>query len=108
MSIAWHKILAAIDTCDRVIHARDSTIDVEIISIETRHEDLMRLRSNWRGIWKEAKEVALPLMMKIEFCHGRRHVDRKSQRMHDDTSTTEANMAEMIDTDDSPEEAYFI
>ena len=34
-------------------------------------------------------------------------VDWKRQRMHDDTSKTEANMAEMNDTDDSPEEAYF-
>ena len=34
-------------------------------------------------------------------------IDRKRQRMHDDTSTTEANMAEMNDTGDSPEEAYF-
>ena len=27
--------------------------------------------------------------------------------MHDDTSTTEGNMAEINDTDYSPEEAYF-
>ena len=45
--------------------------------------------------------------MEIKFCHGRRHVDRKGQWMHDDTSTSEANMVEMDDMDDSPEEAYF-
>ena len=27
--------------------------------------------------------------------------------MHDNTSTTEANISEMSDTDDSPEESYF-
>ena len=46
------------------------------------------------------------LQMKIKFCHGRRHVDRKRQRMHDDISTIEANMAEMNDTDDSTEKIY--
>ena len=76
-------------------------------NIETLLEDLMKLRSNWKGIWNEAKEVALNLKLEIKFCHGRRHVDRNRKRMHDDTSTTEANMAEMNDTDDSPEEAYF-
>ena len=70
--------------------------------IETLLEDLMKLRSNWKGIWNEAKEVALNLKMKIKFCHGRRHVDRKRQRMLDDTSTTEVNMADMNDTDDFP------
>ena len=46
-------------------------------------------------------------MIEIKFSHGRRHVDRKRQRMLDDTSTTETNMAEMVDRFDSPEEAYF-
>ena len=69
-------------------------------------EDLMTRRSNWKGIWNIAKDIALNLKMEIKFCHGCRHADRKRQRMHDDTSTTEANMAEMNDTDDYPEEAY--
>ena len=73
--------------------------------IETILEDLMKLRSNWNGNWNEAKEVALNLMMEIKSSHGSSHVDRTRKWMHSDTSTTEANMAEVNDTDDFPEEA---
>ena len=44
------------------------------------------------------------IKMEVIFRYGRRHVDRKRERMHGDTSTTEANKTEMKDTDDSPEE----
>ena len=93
MSAVWHKILAAIDICNKLIQARDSTLDVELSSIETLLEDLMKLQSNWKGMWNKAKEVSLNLEMKIKFCHERRHVHRKRQRMLDDKSTTESNMA---------------
>ena len=82
---------------NKVIKARDDILDVEVSNIETHLDDLIMLRSNWKGIWNEAKEVTLNLKMEIKFCNRRRHVDRKRQRMHDDTSTTEANMAEMND-----------
>ena len=107
MSAVWYKILAAIDICNKVIQARDATLDVEVSNIETLLEDMVKLRSNWKRIWNEAKEVALNLKMDIKFSHGRGHVSRKRTRMHDGTSTPEANMAEMNDTDDSQEEAYF-
>ena len=107
MSAVWYKILATMDICNKVIQARDVTLDVEVSDVESLLENLMKLRSNWKGTWNVAKEIALSLKMEIKFCHGRRHVDRKRQRMHDDTSTTDANMAEMNDTDDYPEEAYF-
>ena len=68
----WYKILAA--------------IDVEVSNIETLLEDLVKLRSNWKGTWNEAKEVALNLKMEIKFCHGRGHVARKRTRVHDDTN----------------------
>ena len=58
----------------------------------------MNLRSNWKGIWNEAKEVAINLMMEIKYCQGRRRVEGKRQRIHYATSTTEASMAEMNDT----------
>ena len=96
----------AIDICKKVIKARDAILNVEVSSIEALLEDLMKLRSNWKGFWNETKDVALNLKMEIKFCHGRRHVDRMRQRMHGDTSTTEANMAEMDDKDDATEEAY--
>ena len=70
MSAAWHKILAAIGICNKVIQVRDATLDVEVSNIETLLEDLMMLRSKWKGIWNEAKEVALNVKMKIKSCHG--------------------------------------
>ena len=106
LSTVWCKILSAIDICINVIQARDAIMDVEVSIIETLLEDLMKLQSDWKGIWNEAKEATLNLKMENKFCHEHRHVDRKRQKMHDDTSTSEANMAEMNDTDDSPEEAY--
>ena len=51
----------------------------------------------------EGKEVALNLKMEIKFCH----VYLKRQRKHDDTSTTNSNMAEMNEAGHSTEEAYF-
>ena len=69
MSAFWYKRLAAIDICNKVIQARDATLGVDVSNIETLLEHLIKLRSNWKGIWNEAKEVALNLRMKIKFCH---------------------------------------
>ena len=43
MSAVWYKVLAAIDICNKVIQARDATLDVEVSNIETLLEDLMKL-----------------------------------------------------------------
>ena len=59
MSAVRYKILAAIDICNKVVQARDATLDVEVSDIVAQLDDLMNLRSNCKGIWNEAKEVAL-------------------------------------------------
>ena len=76
MSAVWYKILAAMDISIKVIQARDATLDVDVSSIEALLEDSMKSQTNWKGIWNEAKDVALNLKMKIKFYHERRHVDR--------------------------------
>ena len=43
MSAVWYKVLAAIDICNKVIQARDATLDAEVSNIETLLEDLMKL-----------------------------------------------------------------
>ena len=63
MLAAWYKSLAAINICNKVIQARDATLDVEVSIYEILLDDLMKLRSNWKGIWSEAKEVAINLKM---------------------------------------------
>ena len=59
MSAVWDNSIDAIDICNKVIQACDGTLDVEVCNIETLPEDLIKLRSKWKGIWNEAKEVAL-------------------------------------------------
>ena len=107
MSAVWCKILTAIDICNKVIQARDTTLDVEVSNIEVLIEDLVKLRSNWKAIWNEAKEVALNLKMEIIYVRERGHVAQKRKGIHNESSAHEADMEEMNDADDSPEEAYF-
>ena len=38
-----YKTLAAIDICNKVIQARDATLDMEVSNIETLLEDSMKL-----------------------------------------------------------------
>ena len=45
--------------------------------------------------------------MEIKLTHGHRGMGQKRTRMHDDTSTPDANLAEMTDTNALPEDAYF-
>ena len=107
MSAVWYKVLVVIDNCNKVTQPRDGTLDVEVSNIETLHEDLMKLWSNWKRIWNEAKEVASNLEMEIKLSHEHGGMGQKRTRMHDDTSTPDANLAEMTDIDDFPEEDYF-
>ena len=69
MSAVWYKVLAAIDICNKVIQARDATLDVEVSNIETLLEDLMKLGSNWKSIWNETKEVASNFEMEVKLSH---------------------------------------
>ena len=79
MSAVWHKVLAAIDICNKVIQARDATLDKEVVS---------------------------NLEIEIKLTQGCGGMGQKRTRMHNDTSTPDANLPEMTDTDDLPEEAY--
>ena len=107
MSAVWYKILTAIDICNKVIQARDTTLDVDVSNIEVLIEDLVKLRSNWKAIWNEDKEVSLNLKMEIKYVRERVHVTGKRKGMRDESSAHEADMEEMNDIDNSPEEAYF-
>ena len=45
--------------------------------------------------------------MEIKLSHWYGGMGQKRTRIHDDTITPDVNLAEITDTDDSPEEAYF-
>ena len=42
MSAVWYKVLFATDICNKVIQARDATLDVEVSNLETFLESLMK------------------------------------------------------------------
>ena len=63
ISALWYKVLATIDICNKVIQARDATLNMEVSNIETFLEDLVKLKSSWESILNKAKDVAANLGM---------------------------------------------
>ncbi|MEL7309603.1 MAG: hypothetical protein AAGK05_18285, partial [Pseudomonadota bacterium] len=53
-----YKILVPIDLCNKVIQARDATLDIEEQNSEELLQGLIELRSNLKPIWHEAKLVS--------------------------------------------------
>ena len=43
----WYKILVPIDICNKVIQARDATLDIEVKNIEELLQGLIELRNNY-------------------------------------------------------------
>ena len=58
MASIWIKILVPIDLCNKVIQARNTTLDVEVRNINSLLNDLKQLREHWPAILAEAKLVA--------------------------------------------------
>ena len=54
----WLNVLVAIDNRNRVLHARNTTTDIEVKNLEDLLEDLSNLRAIWDVILSEAKTVA--------------------------------------------------
>ena len=106
MSVVWHRILVPIDCCNKVIQASDATLDMEVANIEGLIEKLVALRDSWKAIWNEAKLVASSLQVKVQLFRDRNITARKSTRFQY-KSTSDENVIEMNETDESNEEAYF-
>ena len=58
LASVWLKILTAIDQRNRVLQARDTTLDVEVTNINCLIEDLKTFRGEWSTILEECKLVA--------------------------------------------------
>ena len=54
----WLKILTAINFRNLVLHARNTSFDVEAANIHDLTEDLIKLRDQWDGILSESKLLA--------------------------------------------------
>ena len=106
MSVVWHRILVSIDFCNKVIQASDATLDMEMANIESLIEKLVALRDSWKAIWSEAKLVASSLQVEVQLFRDRNITARKSTRFQYEGSSDE-NVIEMNETDESTEEAYF-
>ena len=106
MSVVRHIILVPIDFCNKVIQASDATLDIEVTNLESLLDQLMSLRESWKAMWNEAKLVASSLKIEVKLFKGRSNTTRKRTRFHDDPVQYE-NVNEMLESDESPEEAHF-
>ena len=70
MATTWFKILIVIDNCNKIIQARDATVDVEVNNIESLLQHLSMLRENWDKLWCEIQNVAEALELDSESHHG--------------------------------------
>ena len=66
----------------------------------------MALRDSWKAIWNEAKLVAPSLQVEVKLFRDRNITARKSTRFQYE-STSDENVIEINETDESTEEAYF-
>lgn len=80
----WYKVLAAIDIINKVLQARNATIDVEVKNVCSLIDDLKNLRDNWELILSEVKIVAQQIGIVPELPSKRK---RKSKRVHDEVPT---------------------
>ena len=58
MATVWLKILVAIDYRNKVLQAREATLDVEVENIESLLVELKDLRDKWNVLLAEAKTTA--------------------------------------------------
>jgi len=65
MSAVWFKILRRIDTCMKVIQAKQATLHTEVADIQEMQKDLAELRNNWQAVWNEVTTVTFNLGIDI-------------------------------------------
>ena len=106
MSVVWYKVLAPIDFCNKVIQARDATLDVEVSNVSRLLNQISEIRSQWKALWNEAKLVTSNLEIEIKFSRGRSVANWKRSRFHDHTGPV-SELTEMTEGDETPEEAHF-
>ena len=104
--MAQNTTVVPIDFCNKVIQASHATLDMEVANIESLIEKLVALRDSWKAIWNEAKLVASSLQVEVQLFKDRNITARKSTRFQYE-NTSDENVIEMNETDESTEEAYF-
>ena len=97
MASVWFKVLSAIDQRNKVLQAKDQTVDVEVANIKSLLADLDGLRSKWDTILSECQLVAKNLSIDISPPQTRPH---KRKRFFDEESE-EAEEYEEADAEPS-------
>ena len=72
MSCIWVKVLGAIDLRNKILQARNATLDVEVKNIDCLLDDLLYLREGWPSILNEARIVANGFGISTEFPRKRK------------------------------------
>lgn len=86
MSAIWYKVLKAIDERNRVIEARDATIDIEVRNLDDLLDELKTLKENWPSILEEVNIVA-----KAQNIEPPLPVRQKKRKQFFDDNTVERN-----------------
>lgn len=90
LASVWLKILTAIDQRNRVLQARDTTLDVEVANINSLIEDLKTFRGEWSTILEECKLVAENYDIDPSFAEEQKR--QKKRKLHaDETRGIEEN-----------------
>lgn len=80
-------VLSAIDLHNKVLQARNATLDVEVSNIESLIDELKDLREQWKQMYSEAKTVATQFRISAAFPTKRKN---RRKRFYDETSDEES------------------
>lgn len=82
-------VLSAIDLHNKVLQARNATLDVyiEVSNIESLIDELKDLREQWKQMYSEAKTVATQFGISAAFPTKRKN---RRKRFYDETSDEES------------------
>lgn len=83
----WITVLSAIDLHNKVLQARNATLDVEVSNIESLIDELKDLRKQWKQIFSEAKTVAIQFGISAAFPNERK---TRRKRFYDEISDEES------------------
>lgn len=76
MASIWFKVLKAIDNVNKVLQAKEMTLDLEVNSLNKLLEDLQKIRNSWDSILGECKQVCESLKMTPDFS-AKRHIRKR-------------------------------
>ena len=65
ISVVWHGVLIYFYFCNKLIQASDTTLDMEVVNIESLPPQLVALQDSWKTMWNGAKIIASSMHIEI-------------------------------------------